>query len=112
MPRYRHLFVLQCQAANIDFAAVDRIAQAGSTTIQRLCAIFKQYPDRPCFGTPAKAKAEWKLVAYKNVWERIQVCCLLLMHGMMATARLMQSLACNLLPCEHGNVILVTIETI
>ena len=57
----------------VDFSAVERIAQAGSTTIERLCAIFKQYPERTCFGIPAKAKPEWKLITYKDVWERIQV---------------------------------------
>ena len=98
MPIRRQSLVLHLQAAYIDLAAVDRIAQAGNTTIQRLCAIFKQYPDRPCFGIPAKARPEWKLVTYRDVWERIQVCCLLLMHGMMSAARLLQLLACSFLP--------------
>ena len=61
------------QAALVDFSAVQSIAQAGSTTIERLCAIFKQYPDRTCFGIPATTKPEWKSVTYKDVWERIQV---------------------------------------
>lgn len=61
------------QAALVDFSAVERIARAGNTTIERLCAIFKQYPERTCFGLPAKAKPEWKRVTYKEVWERIQV---------------------------------------
>ena len=63
------------QAALVDFSAVESIAQAGTTTIERLCAIFKQYPDRTCFGQPAKATPEWRLVTYKDVWERIQVSC-------------------------------------
>ena len=61
------------QAALVDFAAVERIAQAGDTVIERLCAIFKQYPDRTCFGVASKAKPEWQPVSYKEVWERIQV---------------------------------------
>ena len=61
------------QAALVDFAAVDRVAEAGDTTIERLCAIFKEYSDKPCFGIPHKSKPEWKRATYSDVWERIQV---------------------------------------
>jgi hypothetical protein len=61
------------QAALVDLAAVDRIVQAGDTTIERLAAIFREYSDRTCFGIPSKGRPEWRLVTYRDVWQRIQV---------------------------------------
>ena len=61
------------QAALVDLAAVDRIAQAGDTTIQRLSAVFKEYHSRTLFGIPDRQKPQWTPVTYGDVWERIQV---------------------------------------
>ena len=57
----------------MDLAAVDRIAQAGDTTIQRLSAVFKEYHSRTLFGIPDRQKPQWMPVTYGDVWERIQV---------------------------------------
>ena len=57
----------------MDLAALDRIAQAGDTTIQRLSAVFKEYHSRTLFGIPDGQKPQWKPVTYGDVWERIQV---------------------------------------
>ena len=57
----------------MDLAAVDRIAQAGNTTIQRLSGVFKEYYNRTLFGIPDRQKPQWKPVIYGEVWERIQV---------------------------------------
>ena len=61
------------QDALVDLAAVDRIAQAGDTTIQRLSAVFKEYHGRALFGVPDRLKPQWTPVTYGDVWERIQV---------------------------------------
>lgn len=64
---------VSAQAARFDKEASQRISAAGSTSIEVVAAMFREYAQRIAFGYCPPHKAHFVTLTYAQVWERIKV---------------------------------------
>ena len=61
------------QAARFDKEASQRISAAGSTSVEVVAAMFREYAQRVAFGYCPPHRAHFVTLTYAQVWERIKV---------------------------------------
>lgn len=73
VPGQQQAAVHPMQAAKFDKEASQRISSSGSSSIEVLGAMFKEYSHRVAFGYCPAHKAHFVTLTYAQVWERIKV---------------------------------------